>query len=232
MKTKGLSKLIGTSESTTVEWKPSLSQINEIIESITAFVNTEGGRLFVGVSKDGEVIGVVIGKDTIENLVNRISQHTDPKLHPRVLVKKIDGKEVIVIEVKESHDHLVLAFGKPYKRVGRSTVKMSKDEYERLIFEKHKDKLQFDEMICKGASLKDIDADKVSRFLDKAKEEKRLVVPENTTTKDALIRLNLIRGGKLINTAILLFGKDPQKFFIQAKIRAARFKGTAMIILI
>ena len=62
-----LLKMIGSSESTTVEWKPSLSQIHEIIESITAFANTEGGRLFIGVSKDGEVNGVSIGKDTIEN---------------------------------------------------------------------------------------------------------------------------------------------------------------------
>ena len=48
-------KLIGTSESMKIEWKPSLSQINEIIESVTAFANTEGGRLFVGVAKDGKL---------------------------------------------------------------------------------------------------------------------------------------------------------------------------------
>jgi predicted HTH transcriptional regulator len=42
---------IGSAESTTLEWKPSLSQIHEIIESITAFANTEGGRLLAGVSK-------------------------------------------------------------------------------------------------------------------------------------------------------------------------------------
>lgn len=34
--------------------------------------------------------------------------------------------------------------------------KMSKDEYERLILEKHKEKLYFDSQICKGAKLKDI----------------------------------------------------------------------------
>ena len=36
METKNLSKLIGSGESMAIEWKPSLSQINEIIESITA----------------------------------------------------------------------------------------------------------------------------------------------------------------------------------------------------
>ncbi|MBF0489639.1 MAG: putative DNA binding domain-containing protein [Candidatus Omnitrophica bacterium] len=75
-----VSKLISSSESTTIEWKPSLSQIHEIIESITAFANTEGGCLFVGVSKYGEIGGVQIGKGTVEDLVNRIAQHTDPRI--------------------------------------------------------------------------------------------------------------------------------------------------------
>lgn len=223
---KGLSNLLGTGESTIVEWKQSLSETDAIIETAAAFANTEGGRILIGISPAGRVLGVQVGKGTIEKLVNQIAQHTDPKLHPKVSLKKVDGKDVITVEVKESHDHLVLVFGRPYKRVGRSTVKMTKDEYERLIFEKHKDKLQFDEMIYKGASLKDIDAPKVYWFLDKAKEEKRLSVPVKTTVKDALIRLNVVKGNKVTNTAILLFGKDPQKFFVQAKVRVARFKGT------
>lgn len=218
--------MIGSAESTTVERKQSLSEMDAIVETAVAFANTEGGRIFIGVSPEGKVVGVQIGKGTIEKLVNQIAQHTDPKLYPKVTVKNIHGKEVVVIEVKESHDRLVLAFGRPYKRAGRSTVKMTKDEYERLIFEKHKDKLQFDEAVCKGASLKDIDAAKVSWFLDKAKDEKRLIVPAKTSVKDALARLNLLKGSKPNNTAILLFGKQPQKFFVQAKIRVARFKGS------
>lgn len=89
-----------------------MSEINEIIETAAAFANAEGGRIFIGVSPDGRAAGVQIGKGTVEKLVNQTAQHTDPKLHPKVSVKKIDGKEVIVVEVRESHDHLVLAFGR------------------------------------------------------------------------------------------------------------------------
>ncbi|MCL0071549.1 putative DNA binding domain-containing protein [Thermodesulfovibrionales bacterium] len=226
MKTKGLSELISTSESTTVEWKPSLSQINEIINAISAFANTEGGKIFVGVSKSGKLLGVQIGRNTIENLTNKISQNTDPKVHPCITVEKINSKSVIIIEAKESSDHLVLAFGRPYKRVGKSTVRMSKDEYERLILEKHKDKLQFDTQVCLKATLKDIDKEKLRWFLRKAKEERNYDVDPETPIREALNRLNLIEGGKLNNAAILLFRKDTQKFFPQVKIRAGRFKGT------
>ena len=233
MKPQSVSKLTGTAESTTIEWKLSLAQIHEIIESVTAFANTEGGRLFIGVSRDGEIAGVTIGKGAIENLSNKIAQHTEPKIQPRITVKRIAGprlrreasRQIIVIEVKPSGDKLVLADGRAYKRVGPSTRRMGKDEYEERIFEKHKDNLQFDEMVCKGALLKDIDSGKVRWFLDEAGKQKRFIVPAKATIKDALMRLNLLCGEKLTNTAILLFGKDPQKFFVQAKIRAGRLKG-------
>ena len=146
-----LKKIISQDESETVEFKKSPSESKEIIKTISAFANTKGGRIFVGVSNSGKVLSVEIGKDTIERLINQITQNTDPKIHPHITVEKIDEKQIVIIKVKES-DHLVLASGRPYKRVGKSTIRMSKDEYERLILEKHKDKLYFDSQICKEAT--------------------------------------------------------------------------------
>lgn len=225
MKTKSLSKLIGASESTIIEWKQSLSEIEEIIETAAAFANTEGGRIFIGISPEGKALGVQVGKGTIEKLVNQIAQNTDPKLHPKVTVKKIDGKDVFVAEVKESRDHLVLAFGRSYKRVGRSTVKMSKDEYESLILEKHRESHYFDAEVCKGASLSDIDNSKVKYFLVSARQERGLDITESGSLKDILMRLKLLKNGKPTNGAIILFGKDTAKFFEQSEVKCIRFKG-------
>ena len=102
---------------------------------------------------------------------------------------------------------------------------MSKDEYERIILEKHKDKLYFDSQICKEATFGDIDNIKVKRFLERSNFERRLEINSNITPKEALGKLNLIEQDKLTNGAILLFGKNPQKFFLQAETRCARFKG-------
>lgn len=225
MKAKNVLKLIGASESIATEWKQSLSEIDEIIEAAAAFANTEGGQIFVGVFPEGKVSGVQIGKGTIEKMVNQIAQNTDPKLHPKVITKKIDGKEVIVVEVKESQDHLVLAFGRPYKRVGRSTVKMTKDEYERLILEKHKESHYFDMEVCKGALLSDIDVSKIKHFLSFARKERGLDIDESGSLKNILMWLKLLKSGKPTNSAVLLFGKDPTKFFEQSEVKCIRFKG-------
>ena len=224
MKTKNLSRLTGSSESMTIEWKQSLSEINEIIETVAAFANTEDGKVFVGVSKDGNILGVQIGKGTVENLVNKIAQHTEPKIHPRITVTKAEGKKIIVIEVQPSEDKLVLANGRPYKRVGPSTRQMGKDEYERLILSKHKDQIRFDNQICKGASLKDVDRNLLKEFILKGRSERGLDLSERLPVQEALMRLKLLKDKKPTNAAILLFGA-PQDFYLQCELKCIRFKG-------
>ena len=222
-------KLISKGESETLEFKKSTGEWKEIVETISAFSNTKGGRIIIGASKSGQILGVNIGKDTIERLANQISQNIDPKIHPRITTEKIKAKSIISIEVKESPDHLVLAFGRSFKRMGKSTVKMSKDEYERLILEKHKEKLYFDSQLCISTSLKDIDEEKVAWFLRKAKAERNLDIDVSLEPQEALKKLNLVVDNKITNAAILVFGRNPQRFFIQSEVRCARFKGAKAV---
>lgn len=58
--------------------------------------------LRIGVDDTGKILGVQIGKDTIENLANGISQNTELKIHPKIRVEEIDGKKIILVEAKES----------------------------------------------------------------------------------------------------------------------------------
>ena len=146
-------------ESINLEFKKSVGEWKEIVETVSAFSNTNGGKIVVGASNSGIILGIRIGKDTIEDLTNKIVTNTDPKVYPKIAVEKIGKKNIIIIEVNESTDKLVLAFGRPFKRVGKSTVRMSKDEYEKIILEKHSGKLQFDKQICEGTNLKDINWD-------------------------------------------------------------------------
>jgi ATP-dependent DNA helicase RecG len=174
------------------------------------------------------VLGIKLGKNTIEELTNKIITNTDHKIYPKVSVEKMDNKDVLVIEVKKSSDLLVLAFGRPFKRIGKSTVRMSKDEYEKTIVEKHREELRFDNQICKSARLDDIDRNKVIEFLKKAKAERGLDISPKLPFKEALMRLKFIQDRRLTNSAVLLFGNNPQDFFIQAEVKCVRFKGTGV----
>lgn len=224
MKFVTIENFVGAAESEILEWKSSLSQLNRIIETISAFSNTKGGTIIIGVDGTGKTLGISIGKDTVEQMTNKIISNTEPKIYPNISIRKFEEKNLIVIKVDKYPYDIVLAFGRPYKRVGKSTIKMSKDEYERSILEKHKDRFQFDTQICLKTTIKDIHKDRLRWFLRKAKEERNYDIDPETPLREALNRLNLIQDKNLTNTAILLFGKDPQKFFPQVKIRAGRLK--------
>lgn len=158
-------------ESDRVEFKVSVSEWKELVETVCAFANTGGGEIYIGVSNSGKIIGVDIGKDTIEDLTNKIINNTEPKIYPEIKIERFNRKSIIVVDVKRSSDQLVLAFGRPYKRVGKSTVRMSKDEYEKRILEKHKEELRFDINICESAGLSEIDILKLKDFLKSAKSD-------------------------------------------------------------
>ena len=221
-----IENFVGAAESEILEWKPSLSQLNRIIETISAFSNTKGGIIIIGVDGTGKILGISIGKDTIEQLTNKIISNTEPKIYPDISVRKFEEKNLIVIKVDKYPYDIVLAFGRPYSRVGKSTIKMSKDEYKRKILKTHKKELYFDGQICPEATIKDIDENKIKKFIDKARRERKLHLNDLLSVKEILIRLKLMKNENLTNAAILLFAKNPQDFFIQSGIKAIRFKGT------
>ncbi len=212
-------------ENENIELKSSLAVMEEIIESVSAFANTRGGKILIGVDNASRVIGLQIGKGTLETLANRIAQNTDPKIHPHISVEKIDGKEIIIIEVKESLDRLVLAFGRPFKRVGKATVKMSKDEYERLILEKHKDKFQFDKQLCEEAKLEDIDQKKIKTYLKLRQKNRNISSQIKMPLNQFLANLKAVSGKKPTNAGILFFGKNPLNLISHAQLRLVRIKG-------
>lgn len=210
-------KLLKGGESETVEFKPSLSQMDKILETISAFSNSNGGTIVVGVDDKSRILGISIGSNTLENLANDIKRSTDPQIFPSVETAEIEGREVILIQVLESREKPVFFRDRAYKRVGRTNQKISSSEIRKMAKEEKK-KLSWDEQICKEANLDDIDEEKVRWFLRKARSERGLDVDPNSDIEGALAQLGLIKEG-VTNVAVLLFGKKPQKFFLQSEVK-------------
>ena len=54
-----------------------------------AFSNAKGGTVYVGVNDGGEVKGLQIGKETIQNWINEVKTKTAPQIIPDVEVLTI-----------------------------------------------------------------------------------------------------------------------------------------------
>jgi len=60
-----------------VEWKQLLGKREEIVATCTAFATAQDGTVYVGINPNGEVVGVDVGKGTLEDIINKITSNTN-----------------------------------------------------------------------------------------------------------------------------------------------------------
>ncbi len=231
-----LHKLIAQGEGQQLEFKKSVAELDRVIHTLTAFANTNsnGGCVLIGVGDKGKLKEMIIGKETVKQIANKIADHTDPVLYPEIEVVKESGdKGIIVITIDGSPNKPHLAFGRAYKRVGSTTTQMTRDEYERMLLAKHESKFQFDSQICKGATLDDVDEERIGWFMDERKRKRNVAKPKDMDLAELLINIGAAKKTsgevKPTNAGVLFFGKNPQRFFVNSGLRVVRFKGIEVI---
>lgn len=222
--TDSIEHLLAKGEGETIEFKESFDE--EALESIAAFANTRGGSVLIGVTDDATVKGVRPGKESLRDWANRISQST--RLNPRIAMVSWQDKSVVLIEVVESPVKPVPCRGRYFKRVDRSNRQMTDDDLTRLVLDKVGS--TWDEIAETRAKLDDIDEQQVNKFRALCNEKKRRLIPSEGTTVGVLENLGLMKEGKPIRAAVLLFGKGPQRWYPSAMLKIGRFRSETVIV--
>ncbi len=199
------------------ELKKSLSALNEVVETAVAFANKKGGKIIIGIDNFGKVVGIKIGKDTVERIANKIISETIPPIYPEIKIKNINKKNIIEIEILESKAKPHFFKGVAYVRVGKSNHKLSPQELEEFFKNKLSRIITFD-ALSSELSLDEIDEEKVREFF-KSMVEIRGRKIKYKGLKDALTKLGLYKDGKVLNAAVIAFGKNPYIHFPQLAFR-------------
>ncbi|PIP36632.1 MAG: transcriptional regulator [Desulfobacterales bacterium CG07_land_8_20_14_0_80_52_14] len=84
----------------------------------------------------------------------------------------------------------------------------------------------FDAAACEGASMNDISAAHIRRFIERARNERKYALPVDTPPAEALAHLNLLTGAVPSRGAILLFCDQPERFMPSAEVTCLHFHGT------
>jgi len=84
----------------------------------------------------------------------------------------------------------------------------------------------FDGSACDGATLRDIDKSRIKAFVETAEAVGRLKLKGTRAPKTILQNFNLLRDSLPTNAAILLFGKNPRRFFNNIQVHCLHFHGT------
>lgn len=208
-------------ESQTVEFKESWR--DEYLKTVCAFANTNGGILYIGINDKGEVVGVDNVRKLIEDLPNKVMNAF--VLAVEVEVEEQNGKQFIKMTIPKSNVALSCN-GKFYSRSGSTTQELKGGALQRLLLKTNN--LSWDEIGVDNATYDDIDTETVSRFVTRATEYNRL--PSGIDSKNIrqlFQNLKLLtKEGELTRAAILLFGKEPTRFFSCATFKIGRFRGT------
>lgn len=125
------------------------------------------------------------------------------------------------------------------KKVEQELVRRSFTTYEELrtaVYNSLIDYLEQKEFIRKApfdaaahpvATYKDIDPERVRTFINRAKEKRNFPLTFADGMEKIFSGIHVLTDdGRLTNSALLLFAKDPQRFFRTSEVRCAQFYGT------
>ena len=131
-----VAQLVETGESETLEFKETTGTRREASRTVCAFLNQRGGQVLFGVKAAGVVAGQQVSDRTIEELSAEL-QRIDPPAFPTVERIRVDGnREVVVVSADQGTLRPYTYRGIAYSRVGNTTLAMSADEYNRILFER------------------------------------------------------------------------------------------------
>lgn len=106
--TQYLEKLISEGEHIHQDFKFAISDARKIAKSLSAFANTEGGRLLVGVKDNGKIAGVR-SEEELYMIEAAANLYCRPEVELDTRIYHVDGKDVLEVQVNESQQKPIYA---------------------------------------------------------------------------------------------------------------------------
>ena len=230
-----LVELFRAEESERVERKQSLGDRDRICHAICAFANDLPGSglpgiVIIGQRDDLSCAGIAID----DQLLNTIGGwRGDGKFQPfptiSVAKRLVDGCEVAVVAVAPSENTPVRFDGRVWIRVGPRRAIASTEEERRLTERRNAAILPFDAQGISDAAIEDIDLVRFNlEYLPAA-------IPADVLAQNGRTEREQMRAMRLLDardhptgTALLVLGKDPQRFFPGAYVEALRIGGQVL----
>ena len=230
---KEVLQMLSNTESYNIERTESTANTDKFCQAICAFSNdisgsAKNGYLIIGAKDNGELSGLQVDDKLLLQIANI---RTDGNILPQPIMTvekfSFDQGDILVAEVQPSEFPPVRYRGRIWVRVGprKSTATEAEEKIltERRISNVH----TFDAMPCLGTNINDLDVSLIRKeFLPKAVTETILDEDERDITEQlASLGLYDLRHNCPTNGAIVLFGKNPERYIHGAYIQYVRFKG-------
>jgi ATP-dependent DNA helicase RecG len=213
-------------ESQHTEWKESWR--DDYLKTLSAFANTDGGKLYVGIRDDGNVCGVNDSAKLLEDLPNKIVNILGVRAN--IYAREKDGLKYIEVEVDKS-PYPISFHGRFYIRSGSTTQELKGSALQHLLLTANN--LTWDEVTIPDTSWDEVDSGVVRLFTRKAIQANRLPLDVNeNSVQDLFENLGLSKNGILTRAALLLFSKKPTRYCFLGVCKIGRFQGNSHVDLV
>lgn len=194
---------------------------------IVAFANADGGVIAIGVSdKTRKIEGVNQYTENLNELLRVPFDFCNPSISVScsyIPVTDKDGNEnrILLMNIPASPNLHTNQADEAYMRVGDKSKKLTFDERAQLMYDKGE--RFFEDTAVYGGTIDDIDMDAVDDYAKLVGYGKTPL--QYLRENNGFVTTNR-NGEEVVSTAcILLFGKNPQKFFPRARTRFIRYEG-------
>jgi ATP-dependent DNA helicase RecG len=219
-----LEEIIQKGESEILERKKSIASLSSTGETLSGFLNGKGGKVFIGISEEGRIIGQKITDSTLREIAEVLKKFEPPAAIELTRIEIEDDREVIVLTAAPRQCDMPYTFnGRAYQRIGSTTSRMPQQTYQRLLLEREHNNHRWETEVAKGYALDDLDFEEIWRTIRMGIEAGRLPGYPGEDIPSILNRLGLRKNEQLLNAAVVLFGKRFLPEFIQCQLRLARF---------
>lgn len=214
-----------------LHWFPESVSPTNLAEVMVGMANSQGGTILLGIApRSARIQGIQDVAET-QDQVFQAALLIDPTLVlPMPETHEVDGANVVKVAIPAGLPHVYSLGGRYMGREQRYTNPLSARKLRQLLLERGI--VHFESRVPAGATLDDLDFDQVSAYAE------MLNLPGGEPPQEALLRRGclvppsnggngLSKTGNYVPTyaALILFGKQPQRWLPNAMVMAVRFSG-------
>lgn len=203
-------------EQQNIEYKSSWH--DDYLKWVCGFANAQGGVIFIGKDDNGQVLGVDDYKRLMDDIPNKIRN----AMGITVEVNLHEENSLYFIEIITYPYSVPISLrGRYYYRSGSTKQELTGASLNEFLL--RKSGKTWDDVIEPRATYDDIDENTIKIFIQDAEKSGRLPESGELSIPQLLDKLRLSENGQLKRGAVILFGKEPSRFYPNLFVKIGRF---------
>ena len=221
-----LLEIVKKGEDSYTEFKEERAHSDQLAAEIVAFANTEGGNLIIGVSDNGEIIGIINPDKEMQRIDNICINNCEPTIYTTIEKLIVDDKKILIVKIPKGPQ-------RPYRTnrgihyIRTASGKRIASSGELRLIHQVSGAIYYDELPVPNTSIEDTDLEYFEEFLKKSLGGG--IEDFGIKTVDLLKNMKILTSyeSDTVTTTggLLFFGKHPEHHLPYCKVTIVRFPG-------